>query len=514
MSALRSALHATLNSPRLLAVAAAIAIALGETTSRIGLALLGHPALAVLFPPVFAVVGFGLAAPTVRAALPDDVPTPRDDAPPPTTLVAAAVLGHLAALALGTAGFLLLDTPIRAVLYWLGYGDALGIPVQVGGGILGVVVGTLLAWTLPGVAVGRLIGGASPLRAAESALVAPVRAPRRVAGALGAHLAFGGLLGLSVVTAAGAARSTGSGVVALAVGGGLAALVSAFALALLAARYVAGGVAAPDHRPTPRRLALVALLLTGLVVGAGGVRTTERRPTAEPAALPDDPDGAYATALSNTRRADHRYRVAVHDDDGNGEPFVVERALDRTDRQYRQRALGEAQGSDLYAGAGTGSPPIRAFDRVALGRRTVGDERSVRASPDYLYWTDGYRWDGEGGLQPPARTVEGWTVVDRSDDRLVLELVGARPVFEATQGSAPDRVTNVSAARIRTTIDRGSRTVERIEVRFDATVTAGETTDRIRLRIDHEFTVGVDVERPAALGAPRPGELVWKLLVY
>ena len=507
MSALRSATHATLNSPRLFAVA------LGETASRIGLALLGPPVLAILWPPVFAVVGFGLAAPTVRAALPDDVPAPRGDAPTPITLVTVAVLGHLAALALGTAGFLLFDTSVRAALYWLGYGDALGLSVQVGGAVLGVVVGTLLAWTLPGVAVGRVIGGTTPRRAVKSALVVPRVAPRAFLGALGAHAAFAGLLGLSVVTAAGAARSTGSGFVALAVGGGLAVLVSAFALALLAARSVADGDGGAAPRPDPRRLALVALLLTGLVTGVGGVRMAELRPTAEPAALPDDPDGAYATALSNTRRADHRYRVAVLDDDGNGEPFVVERTLDRSDRQYRQRALGEAQGPDLYAGTGTGSPPARAFDRVALGRRTVGDDRLVRASPDYLYWVDGYRWDGDSGLHPPTR-VDGWTVADRSDHRLVLELTGARPVFEATQGFVPDRVTNTSAAGIRTTIDRESRTVERIEVRFDATVTVGETTDHIRLRVDHEFQVGIDVGRPPVLGPPQPGELVWKLLVY
>jgi hypothetical protein len=72
----------------------------------------------------------------------------------------------------------------------------------------------------------------------------------------------------------------------------------------------------------------------------------------------------------------------------------------------------------------------------------------------------------------------------------------------------------VSAAPIRARIDRESRTLDRIEVRFAATVTAGETTDWIGLRADHTFAVGVDVERPAALGPPRPGELLWKLLVY
>ena len=511
MSALRSAVRATLNSPRLLALATVVA--LGETALRISLGLLGPPVLAVLWPPVVAVVGFGLAVPTVRAALPDDErPVPNRDDPGPSTLVAAAVLGHAAAILLGTAGFLLLDTPIRVVLYRFGHGDVLGIPVQVGGATLGVVVGTLLAWVVPGVAIGRLVAG-DRVTAVESVLAATGESPRAVAGALGAHLAFAGLLALAVVTAAGVARSTRSGLLPLAVGGGLAALVSAFALALLAARYVGGGVG-PVARPEPRRLALVALLLTGLVAGAGGVRLAELRPTDDPAALPDDPDAAYETALANTFRADHRYRLTILDgDDPDGEPFVVDRRLDRTDRQYRQRALGEAQGPDLFAGTGTGSPPARAFDRVALGRWTVGDDRTVRASPDYLYWVDGYRWDDEGGFQPPA-SVDGWRVVDRSDGRLVLELVGARATFEAVQSVTPDRITNVSAARIRAVIDRERRTLDRIDVRFAATVTVGETTDRIELRVDHEFAVGIDVARPAALGPPGPGELVWKLLVY
>ncbi|AXG06116.1 hypothetical protein DU500_06470 [Haloplanus rubicundus] len=512
MSALRAALHAALNGSRLLAVAAAVA--LGEVALRIGLALHGPPALALLCPPVIAVVGFGLAASTVRAALPPDARPADGDAPALSTLVVAAVVGHAAALFLGTAGFLLLDTPIRAALYALGYGDALGTTAQVGGAVLGVVVGTLLAWAVPGIAVGRLLAGATPRRAVRTALFAPTRSPRAVAGALGLHVAFALLLGLSLAVGLEAGRLRRSAVVAAALGGGVALPILILGPAVLAARYRAW--TAPRVRgPDRRRLALAALLCTGLVVGAAGVRTAELRPVdSAPDALPADPDAAYATALGNTFRADHRYRLAILDgDDPDGEPFVVERRLDRTDRQYRQRLAGEARGPDVYASAGAGSPPIRGFDPVALGERTVDDGRTVRASPDYLLYTTGYAWDGEGGLQPPA-PVDGWRVADRSDERLVLELTGARPTFEAVQGVSPDRITNVSVARIRAVVDRENRTLERIEVRFAATVTAGETTDRIERRVDHAFAVGIDVDRPAALGPPRPGELLWKLLVY
>ena len=513
MSALRSAVHATLNSSRLLALASGVA--LGEMASRIALGLLGPPVLAVLWPPVVAVVGFGLAAPTVRAALPDDARPDDGDGPSAVALASAAVLGHAAALLLGTAGFLLLDTPIRAALYALGHGDALGIPVQIGGAAFGVVVGTLLAWTLPGIAVGRLVAGATSQRATRTALLAPARSPRAVAGALGVHAAIALLLTLSLAAGVGAGQLRRSAVVAAGVGGGLALPVLILAPAVLAARYRAWAAPVRAVGPGRRRLALAALLLSGLVVGAAGVRTAELRPGVAPApdALPADPDEAYATALTNTFRADHRYRITILDgDDPDGEPFVVDRLLDRADRQYRQRSLGEARGPSVYASAGTGAPPIRGLDPVALGERSVGDDRTVRASPDYLLYTDGYDWD-DGGFQPP-RPVDGWRIVDRSENRLVLELAGARPTFEAVQSVTPDRITNVSAARIRAVIDREGRTLDRIEVRFAATVTAGETTDRIELRVDHEFAVGIDVERPAALGPPGPGELVWKLLVY
>ena len=382
MSALRSAVRATLNSTRLLAVA----IALAETASRTALGLVGPPVLAVLWPPVFVVVGFGLAAPTVRAALPPDARSEDGERPSVIALVVAAVLGHAAAITVGTAGFLLLDTPIRAALYALGHGGALGIPVQIGGAALGVVVGTLLAWTIPAIAVGRLVAGATPRRAVRTALFAPARSPRAVAGALGVHAGIALLLGFSLAAGVGVGQLRRSAVVAAAVGGGVALPVLLLAPALLAARYRAWTAPSRAVGPDRRRLALAALLLTGSVVGAAGVRTAELRPGVAPApdALPADPDAAYATARANTFRADHRYRLAILDgDDPDGEPFVVDRRLDRADRQYRQRSLGEARGPSVYASAGTGAPPIRGFDAVALGERTVGDDRTVRASPEY-----------------------------------------------------------------------------------------------------------------------------------
>ncbi|WP_248897786.1 hypothetical protein [Haloplanus halobius] len=506
MSALRSAARATLNSPRLLALAALAAIA--ETAIRIGATLAESIPLAILWPPISVVV-LGLVAPNVRAALPPAVRPDDVGRPALPVLLAVAVGGHALALAVGTTAFLLLDTPVRVALYWLGYGDALTtLSVQVGGAIIGVAVGTLLGWVVVAPAVGRVVAGESPSRALGAALAGADASPRTVARLLAVHLAFAGLLAVAVATAIRSGRLVG-----LVLGGAIAVLVSAFALALLAARAIA---AAPADASSPdwRRVVLVVVLLVAAGTAVGGVRAAELRPTAtHSASLPDDPDTAYATAHENTLRADHRYRVAVLAPDAD--PFVVEHRIDRTDRQYRQSTAGRAHGPAVYASAGTGSPPTRGLDAVALGSRTVGsDERPVRAAPDYVSWADRYDWAPGGGLQPPVSGVDGWRVVERGDDRLVLELTDSEAVFAATQPNAPDRLSNVSAARIRAVIDRESATLERIDVRFDGTVTSNGDPTRIASRVRHEFTVGVDVKRPLALGTPWPGELVWRVLVY
>ncbi|WP_435067676.1 hypothetical protein [Haloplanus sp. C73] len=504
MSALRPAVRATLNSPRLLALAALAAVA--ETAVRVGAILVDSIPLAVLCPPVGVVV-LGLAAPSVRAALSPSLDSDDTGRPSLPALFAVAVGGHALAVAVGTTGFLLLDTPARAALYWLGYGDALtSLSVQVGGAILGVSVGTLLGWVVAAPAVGRVVAGDSPGRALGAALVGAGESPPAVARLLAVHFAFAGLLVVAVATAIGAGGRLG-----LALGVAIAVLGSAFALAVLAARSVA---AAPAEASPPdwRRVALILVVLVAAGTAVGGVRAAELRPTATHAAsLPDDPDAAYATARANTFRADHRYRVAVLAPDAD--PFVVEHRIDRTDRQYRQTTDGRAHGPSVYASAGTGSPPTRGLDIVALGSRTA-DGHTVRATPDYVSWADRYDWAPGGGLKPPAAGVDGWRVAERGDGRLVLELTDPEAVFAATHPNGPDRLSNVSAAHVRAVVDTETATLERIDVRFDGTVVSGDDSTRVASRVRHEFAVGVDVARPSALGALRPSELVWRALVY
>ncbi|USZ69286.1 hypothetical protein NGM10_05995 [Halorussus salilacus] len=525
MSRRHSPTGLTLDSPRLLASATAVALA--EATLRLLLGWAVHPLLALVVPPVVAVVGLGALAPGVRRALAEGPPVEwnlanaRDRA---AALAAAATLGHAVAVLAGTAAFLLLDTPVRAALYWLGHGDALALPVLVATPPWGVAVGTLLAWAVVAPAVVRVAEGDSVGGGFLAALAVVVERPREAAVGVGWHLGYAGLVSLAVLTGLEYGAGSGSVVALVGVAGTLTLLVSPFALAVLAAFHVgrvadAGPAGAPRAGERPRRsvpvarVTLAVLLLTGLVGVAGAVRVAEFRPTdASPDPLPEDPDAMYATAFENAERADHRYRVAVAREEG--EPFVVEHRIDRDARRYRQIPSGVASGPSVYAGSGTGSPPLRSGTLdLALGEREVGD-RTVRAAPDYLRWADRYSWDDPSGLTPPAPGVEGWEVVDRDGDRIVLELADPAAVVVALQGREADAVTKVDASRIRATVDADRGTLSAVETRLNATVETGGEQRRYDGRTTHEFEVGVNVERPGELGSPGLGEWLWRLFVY
>lgn len=500
-----SALPRSLSDTRLLVLATAAVLVEVAVRGAAGFAV--GPVAAVVVPPVAAAAILGSDLATRHA--PDGATRP--------LLVRCAVvgvLGHAVALALGAAAFLLLDTPVRAALYLLDRGDLLGTTVQLLVPLPAVAAGTVVGWTLPALVVVRVAAGDDLRVAGESALATALGRPRSLARLGGVFAGLAGWLATSGAVALAWTIAFRAPVVGLVFGGTLAACGAVVGLAVGTDATRAVPVVSWDHAAERRSLAcvaLVAVLVAGLVVGAAGVRATDLRPvdrSTEP--LPDDPDAAYATALANTERASHEYRVAVHD--GSDEPFVVTRRIDRADRRYRSWTAGEAVGPDVYASAGTGSPPRRGAAPFTLGRRTVGpDDRSVRAAPDYLFWAEGYDW--EGGLTPPD-PVEGWRVAERSEERLVLVVDDPDAVFAALNGREPERLSNVTAARIRVVVDRERGTLARVETRLDATVVVdGERSD-VSGRTTHEFDVGVDVERPAALGTPSLGERLWSVAVY
>jgi hypothetical protein len=83
------------------------------------------------------------------------------------------------------------------------------------------------------------------------------------------------------------------------------------------------------------------------------------------------------------------------------------------------------------------------------------------------------------------------------------------------QGRESHRLASVNASRLRAVVDTDRGTLRSVETRFDATlVTADGDRYRVTAEVSYEFTVGVDVERPPALGGLSPGERLWKLFVY
>jgi hypothetical protein len=476
---------------RLLAAGLAV---LGEAGLRGLLGWTLSPLAVVCCPPVVAAVALGRVGGDDRSV---------------RSLLDTAVRGHFLSLPAGAALFLLVDTPIRAALYAAGAGDLLSPAVIVLSPLPGVALGTVVAWAVPATSL-----GAGTPWSVGTAVSAAIRRPRRLGRDLCAHLLGGILAGACLAAGIGAAIATRS-VPVLAAAAGVVGLVWIAVAAALADRHRNRSPATGDDGgPSPVAAGLALGLVVALVGGAGAVRVSEHRPVdASATALPADPGSAYATALSNTERRDHRYRVVVAPQEA--EPFIVEHRVDRTDRQYRQLLRGAAVGPSTYADTGTGSPAVRGFDRFALGRRTVGpDDRPVRASPDYVQWAADYDLHDAGGLTPPSPDVEGWRVVVRNETTLVLELTDPRAVLASSQARPPDRVTDVSAARVRAVVDADRGIVETVTYRFEGSVGTNETTSHVDARVRYSFAVGVDVRRPDVLAPQSPESWLWKLFAY
>lgn len=542
MSPSSAAVRRAAGSWTLLAVAAGVVVS--ETLLRAVLAFVVSPLLSVLCPPVAAVVGGGFVARVVDPTSADQ--TSGDDGPgddwraaarglPLGRLAALAVLGHLVAVVGGVAAFLVVDTAVRGVGYWLGFEYSLAVVALLP--LLGVGVATAVCWAVPARAVPAVVHtGRTATESLSDALVCVARRPRVAVRSVGLHLAVvATLVGVVVAGVGFLAASNPSTVVlvvVLSVTGGLAFLLATFGVAVVLTvhgrrpdsgetRRRRGRSETAEGRQTAGRRRTVgvvfAVLVVGaLVAGAGVVRIGEHRPTeTSPAALPDDPDAMYATALSNTEATSHRYRVAVLSE-GDDEPFVVEHRVDRADRQYRQLLRGKAAGTDVYADTGVGSPALSGFDVFSLGTRTVGDDRPVRAVPDYFRWTARYDLTDGSGLTPPSPTSEGWSVVERRDGAVVLAMDEPKAIFEATTsgGLTADAVGNVTVARLRAVVDTDDRTLRRVEYRFEADVVTDETTASIDADVHYEFETGVDVTRPDVLGPRTVGEWTWDLFAY
>jgi len=520
----RAAARITANTPWFVAVVGAITVT--EVALRTVVWWVLGPAATLLVPPILAVVGLGALVPRLERALNEDTSDGDPDSPSsprPSALGIVAVLGHAFALLVGLGTFVLVDTPVSALLYWIGITDG-PFPVKhllVSPLIASVAI--VAAWVVPATAAVQVARGNAVVTASVTALRGAFYRPRQLASSAALY----GLCvpGAAVLAGVGLVLTAGLGLpdpllflgsaVLLAIGG-------VFPLAYLTAHTVARTRSAPgttspligDRWPGTGRLVVGILVLTCLVTTAGVVRVAEHRPvdtTAEP--LPDDPDALYATARENTFDTDHELRVSVY---GNGsEPFIREYRVDRSDRQFTSHSQGQAASPPVYATTGFGAPPRRGgLDDV--GFRACSLDSSYRArqpGPSYFVWMDGYSWDDNEPLSPPAAAFDGWTVTNRTEQRIVLELTAAETVANASvQGRS--NVTQATEAQLRAVIDRERGTLDVVDLRFNGTIQQAGSTRRVDIDARQEFAVDVDVERPTGVGGYTLDEMFWRLMVY
>ncbi|WP_440765861.1 hypothetical protein [Natronorubrum sp. DTA7] len=522
MTTLRNALRVTGSTDRLFVTATVVVLL--ETVVRFFLAITVSPIAGVLWPPVVAVVGLASVGPTVRDRLGDSADEATTagrivDSRLPS-LVVVAFGGHALAVAGGVALFLLVDTPVRYGLYWLGRGDLIDPWVIQLTPLVGVTVGTLLAWIVPAIAVVRVVDGATGIGGLREALVETVTHPRIVGGLVVVQLvlvvSLDVALAFTSLTAAGLYSGAQQGFLAhllvplapvfggsvppvlIALGGLVWILGGAIWLALMFTLIV-GRFARPHTRSHDRKsqgvkrsatqLAILVLLLTALVATAGAVRMGEVRPMdTSPDPLPDDPDELYATAFENTERSSHEYRYYV-DDDGDGDPDELLQTV-RIDREDRQH--------------------VSVYERRQVYRSTATIE---------MEGTSGYPHAEKRGYKAgePASAITSWTIREERDDEIVLELTNPDDVFLALTGNElTDRFDDpeVMESHGEVTVDTDRETISDGEFRLNVTDGAPDSEQRYDPHVAFEYDVDIDVERPAELGSPTVSERLWKLFAY
>lgn len=515
-------------SLRLVAFVAPVAVV--AVLERAALLTVGPFAVA-LVPPVATAAVFAKLAPRIRTALPDDARRQiGSTAGRKRGRVRSAALGatllHPLALAGGAALFLLVDTPVRYGRYWLGHGP-LPLRTIVPVTVVGVTAGTLVAWGVLAVGVVRVSRGESVRRGVASALLEPLGRP--LATALTA-----GLVVAAMGTAFGLVRAfppewAVPDPVAMAFAVGLLAVALVATAALVSHQFARAGRApltvSSGGRLTPARVTVAALLVTGLVLAAGAVRVSETRPMdTDPAALPDDPTEAYATAVNNTARSN----VAITVDPIDG----PETTWTRDRRNRRVLVRNGSTGSFSYRSAGTDAPAaalsVGIFSTLweapdAVGRESVGltlgaaFEDRVAAAPGY------WRYAHEGtsprraiGIPPlPDARTGAWRVAEETDGELALELTDDDAVAAALLGDA-DKAgdAEVTASRIRVRIDTDRGVVTSGDARFETAPVEGSDAPAYDVRTGFAVETGVSVARPDELGRARPSEWLWKLAAY
>jgi hypothetical protein len=527
ISFLRRTVRSALDDGQLLA-AGAFVFSL-DAFCRLILASTAGVLLLVVWPPVIPVVLFGLGGryrslttESGRSGLLGAGGWLGTLAP----LLLVAVVGHAFAVVGGLALFVVVDTPLRAFVYWVGL-DALGSELGISLVVVGLMACMALLWAVPAVVAAAVAVG-TPLSTALKRTLLQLAPKRRTFERVGV-LTVG-----AFVTIALGVRLTMFlferdvfaflPVATTALGWLLSFVLTLVVLSTFSA--VAGAVtvkAATGGRDeldlTPPRvaveregsqllgkhsvgtLALAVLLTLSLVTVAGGARLTELRPmdeSPEPEEL--DVDGntqlLYGTALQNTAQQTHagaRYDLLASEKAPEAR-FV----FDRAGRQIL------TEGRDIHLGH---------YDVDASTVLTPSIQGHSSSHPDPTSAPLSYG-DFTSIHRLPHRETASELDVTVEDETIVLETRDAETVADTWISSVePEEIAETNAAWLEIVIDRETNTIETVHFRLDVVVAEADGD-----REDHdehyrwEFTTDPDIDRlKTALDS---GGVVWKLLLY
>lgn len=273
--------------------------------------------------------------------------------------------------------------------------------------------------------------------------------------------------------------------------------------------------------------AVVLLLASAAIAGAGAVRVSDHRPLPDSGPRPVDASMDAAAIVENARAAtaatSHRRVVSTYAVNGStGERALlieVRAARDRPDHRLRvsavvmvNRSTGERRTADYYIsestlaarfGSGTGGELEYETRATGFPGRTV-DGWAVVPYPGYGF---------AGNFDDTAGIPEGgdWRVIERDDGRIVVGFT------ERPDDDADGEGSRLVERRVRVTVDPATGWPSRaVENRTVVEVEDGTVVER-----DRELTVAAydefgtaDVERPRKFGSRGPLEWLWDLLYY
>jgi hypothetical protein len=526
MVSIGNSLYKALNSGQLLLFG--LAVLLTETLLRIGLAWQFGSLLLLAWPPVIAVLAFGLAHAHVRGQ--------RFGAKPVVglsrwlglgvMLLAIGLLGHLFALLFGGAIFVIVDTPLRAVWYFLGIELFQWPTITLGLSFLGFALGVAIAWAVPAVLVAAVTGGLR-LRSALGYLLTRRTVIDRVA-----------VLNMLVVVGAPLSALVGNLLLSVPVNTDNPTLwpfvlVTVVMFCTLGVVPLAGSVLASRRGATESdvvgtestvssslgtvaRLSVALVLVVSLATAAGYARSNEIRPMEAPETTfyDDSPESMVASAQLNTLRVSHSGHVYNLTADGNRELEEMW-IYDRQNRQAYARDNGSLVSATATRIGGSPAPIAHSAVSVLLKRdRTSTNGFAdtpniyVPGNPEFVSRGAVYRVPGPG---------DNADVVTNTDDEIVLRTTDIEYIA-AIDGYDRDEIEEYHEGWMEITIDTESKTLQTVEYRYEVTLREEELEPgddpRQTGHVRWEFSTDRPFEYPEEFDSLSLEERIWELIIY